>query len=127
MANISVHLNLRRLQSGQMKIKGKSGELVECVVIPIDANNLVRGEKGVYLDLMGFELKERKPDRKDTHLVKQSLPKEQFEKLTDEQKKELPILGNMTVWGQPEADPVNFGFETNTAAVTQGDDSDLPF
>lgn len=127
MGNISVHLNLRRLQSGQMKIKGKSGELVECVVIPIDANNLVRGEKGVYLDLMGFELKERKPDRKDTHLVKQSLPKEQFEKLTDEQKKALPILGNMTVWGQQEADPVNFGFEAAQAAVTEGDDSDMPF
>jgi hypothetical protein len=84
MGNISVKINLRRLQSGQMKIKGRSGELVECVVIPIDANNLVRGEKGIYLDLMGFELKERKPERKDTHLVKQSLPKELFEKLTEE-------------------------------------------
>ena len=127
MANIIAKINLRRLQSAQLKLKGKNGNMVECVVIPIDANNLVRGEKGVYLDMIGFELKDRKPDRKDTHMVKQSLSKEQLEKMTDEEKNALPILGNMMLWSeQQEADPVNYEM-LQPADPTEGTDDDLPF
>lgn len=126
MSNISAKINLRRLQSAQMRLKGKNG-MVECVVIPIDANNLVRGEKGVYLDMIAFELKDRKPERKDTHMVKQSLPKEIFEKMTDEEKNALPILGNMVLWsGYQEAEPNNYEVTAPTDQ-TEGTDSDLPF
>lgn len=126
MANISAKINLRRLQSAQMKLKGKNGNLVECVVIPIDANNLVRGEKGIYLDMIGFEYRERKPDRKDTHMVKQSLAKELLEKMTDDEKNALPILGNMVLWGHQEPEPVNFDMAP-PADQPEGTDDDLPF
>jgi hypothetical protein len=125
MSNISVKINLRQLKSAIRTMNGQSGD-VECVVIPIAANNLVKGEKGIYLDLMGFELKERKPDRKDTHIVKQSFPKEVYDVMTDEEKQKSPILGNMIVWGWQEPAPVNVELAEPTDP-TEGTDGDLPF
>ena len=62
MSNISVKINLRQLKSAVRTMKSTSGD-VECLIIPIVAKHLVKGEKGVYIDLMGFELKDKKPDR----------------------------------------------------------------
>jgi len=78
---------------------GQSGP-IDCVVIPIEANHLFRGEQGIYLDLIAFESKTKNEKIKDTHLVKQSLPKEVLEAMTDEEKKTQPILGNLRVWGE---------------------------
>ena len=122
MSNISVKINLRQLKSAIRTMKGATGE-IECVVIPIAANHLVKGEKGVYLDMTGFELKEKKADRKDTHLVKQTLPKDVFETMTDEEKQKTPIIGNMIVWGYQEPAPVN----VEVGDITEGTDGDLPF
>ncbi|WP_372775634.1 hypothetical protein [Mangrovibacterium sp.] len=123
MGNISAKINLRQLQSAVRTMKGKSGD-IECLVIPIAGNNLIKGEKGVYLDLIGFELKEKIGDRKDTHLVKQSLPKEVTEKMSDEQKHAMPILGNMVLWGFQEPAPNN----VEVGEVSAEDmDGDLPF
>lgn len=122
MSNISVKINLRQLQSAIRKMKSASGD-IECLIIPIASNHLVKGEKGVYLDMTGFELKEKKADRKDTHLVKQTLPKEVFETMTDEQKQKMPIMGNMIVWGFQEPAPVN----TEVGEIAEGSDGDLPF
>lgn len=105
MSNISAKINLRQLKSKVVEKNGKN-----YLVIGIDSNYLYKGEKGIYLDLQGFEIKNKKGDSKDTHLVKQSLPKEVYEKMTDEQKKEMPILGNMILWGggsYSEPDPVD--------------------
>jgi hypothetical protein len=124
MSNISVKINLRQLKSAIRTMKGATGD-IECVVIPIAANHLVKGEKGVYLDLTGFELKEKKADRKDTHLVKQTLPKEVFETMSDEEKQKTPILGNMIVWGYQEPAPVNV--DLSPVDATEGTDGDLPF
>lgn len=123
MSNISVKLNLRQLKSTVRTMKGASGE-IECVIIPIDANHLVRGEKGIYLDLMGFELKEKKDDSKQTHIVKQSLPKEVYEVMTDEQKRELPIVGNMIYWGHREPAPQEFAVADSQF---KPEEDDLPF
>ncbi len=123
MSNISIKINFRQLKSAVRVMKGINGD-VECLIIPIDQNHLVKGEKGIYLDMVGFELKEKKADRKDTHLVKQNFPKEVFEAMTDEQKRETPILGNMVVWGGfLEPAPVNV--EIN--ASLEGTADDLPF
>lgn len=125
MSNITATINLRNLKSAQMKIKSKSGDLVECVVIPIAGNYLIKGKEGaVYLNLIAFEMKEKKADRKDTHMVKQSIPKEDFEKFTDDEKNSIPILGNMIVWGQPAQQTNSF----EAAPETNYDEGEnLPF
>lgn len=89
---ITLKVNLRQLVHSQMTTpKG-----AKCIVIPIVENNLFEGEKGIYLDLVGFERKEVK-EGEDTHLLKQSFSKDKLAAMTDEQKKALPILGNARV------------------------------
>ncbi|MEN6387147.1 MAG: hypothetical protein ABFD79_18365 [Phycisphaerales bacterium] len=108
MSNINGKINLMQLKAVRMTMKGKTGPL-DCVVLPIEANSLFVGDKGIYLDIIAFEITNKKGESKDTHIVKQSLSKEIFEKMTDEQKKDMPIIGNLRVWGEytepePESD-----------------------
>lgn len=99
MGNISSKLNLASLKHTVQKMKGSSGE-VEVLIIPIDANNLYRGEKGLYLDLTHIEVKNKREGSKDTHLIKQSLPKDVYSALSDDDKKAQPIMGNSILWGE---------------------------
>ncbi len=122
MSNISIKINLRQLKSAVRTMKGASGD-IECVVIPIAANHLIVGEKGIYLDMQAYELKEKKADRKDTHLVKQGFPKEVFDAMTEEEKKTTPIIGNLVVWGYTEPAPVN----VEIVETQPGESDDLPF
>jgi len=93
---ITGKLNLMNLKASRKMYKGKSGEM-ECLVIPIEINNLFVGEKGIYLDLVAFERK-KKEKNEDTHLVKQSLPKELREKMSKEELESMPILGSLRVF-----------------------------
>jgi hypothetical protein len=121
MSNISGKLNLMQLKAAIRSMTGKDGLPIDCVVLPIEANHLFKGEKGIYLDITAFEIKEKKGESKDTHLVKQSLPKEVYDALTDDQKKALPILGNLRVWGEwTEPEPAS-------SMEVKDEITDLPF
>lgn len=117
MANISTKLNLLAIP-GAVKhdLDGKGGKKVKAIVIPIEYANLFEGEKGVYLDLIGFDIKNQDTNRKDTHLVKQSLPKE---KQTDN----MPILGSHINWGDSHINEI----KVETATVINDSGDDLPF
>lgn len=122
MSRISGKINLLNLHAIRKIMPGQLGP-VECLVIPIEKNSLFVGDKGVYLDLIAFEIdpSKRKSESKDTHLIKQSFSKEVREKMTDEQIKDLPILGNLQVWGeQQESAPVS-------STAVQDETDDLPF
>jgi hypothetical protein len=117
---ITGKLNLLNLHAIKKMVPGKTGD-VECLIIPIEKNKLFVGEKGVYLDIIAFELKEQKEGRKDTHLIKQSFNKEIREAMTEDQKNNIPILGSLTVsTGQEEREPVS-------STETLGTEDDLPF
>ena len=117
---ISGKINLLNLHGVVKKMSSKSGE-IECLVIPIEKNRLFKGEKGIYLDLICFEIEKRKEGSKDTHLVKQSFSKEVRESMTEDQLKELPILGSLQVWeARTESEPVS-----SPEAIEEKDD--LPF
>lgn len=62
-------------------------------VTKIDKESLYKGEKGTYMTLDVLEVKNSKYG--NTHMVKQVLSKEKYQSLSDEQKKQIPILGNM--------------------------------
>lgn len=100
MSNISIKLNLGAFKCGIQNITGKSGIPKKCLIIPIDDNHLFTGEKGVYADLIAWEIKERSADSKDTHLIKQSFKKEYLDSLSEDQKKALPIFGNLIDWSK---------------------------
>lgn len=116
---ITGKLNLTALKHVKMERKGKSG-MVKGIFIPFDVNHLHEGEKGVYLDIVAFENKE--PKDYATHMVKQSLNKDIREKMTDEEKKSQPILGNLKV-GSQQSESINDAGN----GTTFGDDDDLPF
>lgn len=117
MDNFNAKLNLLKLKrAGVMQIQGR-GEVLRCLVIPIEENNIFvstddnNRPKAAYLDLTAWPL--QNPKYGETHMIKQSLPKEVREKMTDEEKKAMPILGGMR--------PVSF--EVQNAATT----CDAPF
>lgn len=116
---ITGKINLLNLHAVKQMVKGKLGQ-VECLIIPIEKNKLFNGEKGVYLDIVAFEIKEPKEGSRDTHLVKQSFNKEAREKMSEEELKSLPILGNLSVSSIPQQ-------ETVSPTTTLGSDDDLPF
>lgn len=118
MSNFSTKLNLASLKHTRKLLKGTSGD-IDCLIIPINENNLFKGEKGLYLDLYHIELKNPKEGQKNTHLVKQNLPKELYEVMSDDDKKAMPIIGSSTVWTPA----------SNEAALVPpiGEDDDLPF
>lgn len=120
---ISGKLNLAALKHVVIEKKGKDDKMIKGLFIPIEANNLFASEKengGIYLDLVCFEMKEKKDYA--THIVKQSFSKKELEEMGDAAK-ELPILGNLnTEVGNKETN--------NNAAgkgVTLGAEDDVPF
>lgn len=128
MTNFNGKLNLLKLKrAGIMQIQGRTGVL-RCLVIPVEDNNIFvttdenNHPKAAYIDLTAWELKNPKYD--ETHMIKQSLPKEVREKMTDEEKKAIPILGGLK--------PVIFESQNAASscaapiAQTQNSD-DLPF
>jgi len=123
MSKISTKINLTQLKHAVKSMKAKSG-MVDCLIIPIDSNHLVKGEKGIYLDLIGFELKERRDNQ--THLVKQSLPKDVYEKMSEQERNDTPIIGSHIVWTQREPDPVTVELSTFDNG-NEGYNNDLPF
>jgi len=123
MSRISGKLNLLQLHGVVKMMTGKDKKQVECIVLPIEKNNLFKGEKGIYLDLIAFEVDpaKRNNDSKDTHLVKQSFPKEVRDLMSEDDLKKLPILGSLQVWGErTEGEPVS-------SSVPQKEEDDLPF
>jgi hypothetical protein len=128
MTDFNGKLNLLKLRrAGIMQIQGRTGVL-RCLVIPVEDNNIFvttdenNHPKAAYIDLTAWELKNPKYD--ETHMIKQSLPKEVREKMTDEEKKAIPILGGLK--------PVIFESQNAASscaapiAQTQNSD-DLPF
>lgn len=121
MGNISIKINLRQFKNVVKDMKRKDGSTVKCLVIPIESNNFYEGEKGVYADLTAIEIKNKVGESKNTHLIKQNFPKEMYEKMTEEEKKATPIIGNAIVWGRQEPEP-------QAAELDEGDiPDDLPF
>ena len=99
MTDFNGKLNLLKLKrAGVMQIPGRT-EVLRCLVIPIEENNIFistdenNRPKAAYLDLTAWELKN--PKYEETHMIKQSLSKEVREKMTDEERKAMPILGGL--------------------------------
>ena len=119
---IGAKVNLAKLKHVIMEEQGQNGT-VKGLFLPIEANNLYMSEKGnVYLDLIAFDL--TNPKDGDTHIVKQSLPKDVREKMSEQELKDMPILGNMSAnIGKQESAPANAAGEG--AVIKKGEK--LPF
>jgi len=108
------------------KKKGKSGK-IDCIVIPIDQNYLVRGkDNAIYLPLRVITKVEE--DQYGQHgFISQSVDSAVYKAANDELKEELkklPILGNIK-----DFSGAGSGNDTSGAAAQEilEEDDDLPF
>ena len=123
MANFSIKTDLLKLKGSFVtNLKGKA-ETKRCLVIPVEDAQLFLGEKGVYLNLTALEMREERYG--DTHIVKQSLPKDVYQAMTDEERNAQPILGSLKPLEPAPAKQRQVTQTTDTAAVENEDD--LPF
>ena len=119
MANYSIKADLLKVKGAFVKdLKGRTGAVKRCLIIPIEDSGMFLGEKGCYLDMAAIEKREARYG--DTHFVKVSLPKEQYDAMTEEERNSTPILGGMhEIKARPKPVDISSG--------ALDDDEDLPF
>ena len=128
MTTFTGKINLLRLKNSCIvTVKGKSAAK-KGVFIPIEDNNLFISAdddlkpRGAYIDFTAWE--NREPGKYgDTHSLRQSLPKEVRERMTDEELRAVPYFGNMKPFTIENAAKE---VEAPVAQMT-GQDDDLPF
>lgn len=94
--NYTIKVNLAALSGAFVKdfTSSRTGVTKKCVVIPVDDNpSMFAGEKGIYLNIAAFA--NENPRFDDTHMLKPNVPKEVREQMSDEERRAMPILGNM--------------------------------
>jgi hypothetical protein len=124
MANFSIKTDLLKLKNSFVtNLKGKT-ETKRCLVIPINDAQLFLGEKGVYLNLTAIEMREERYG--DTHVLKQSLPKDVYQAMTDEERNAQPILGSLKPLEPAPAKQMQVTQTTDAATAVEEPD-DLPF
>lgn len=97
-------INLAALPSHKIIKVNVGGEQVDAILLPIKKNNMFLSEKGnVFIDLVLFENKEPMKDKDgaiiQTHMIKQSFPKDVREKMSKEEKMNQPIIGSACILG----------------------------
>lgn len=122
MANYGIKIDLLKLKGAFMRNVQGNTMAKRCIIIPVDDDpGIYLGDKGCYLDMVAVEL--RSPKFDDTHMVKSNIPKEARELLTEEQRRELPTLGNMRpLQVQQQQMQVN-----GVATFAEDEDTSLPF
>jgi|LSQX01.1.fsa_nt_gb hypothetical protein len=123
--------------SGIVNLTSREGKVKKCLVIPIAENYLYEGEKGIYADFIAWEMRERK-ENGATHLIKQSLPKDARDRMSEEEKRALPVFGDLrdAMMEKKELETYNVpgagqrfssSAEPSGYATTPPDVDDLPF
>jgi len=123
MSFFKLSINLSAFKHVLMTKKGKNGQDVKGIFIPIEINKIKPSKDGknIYANFIAFELKQ--PKDWGTHMIKQSFSKEERDKMTEEEQREQPIFGNATIETYvPQADNNDLG----GGAVLNSDD-DVPF
>lgn len=91
--NYSLKIDVKKLNKAfVMPIQGKTAT-VECVCIPV--SEFYKGKNGeLYSNIEIVERKNGAGQYGDTHFAKQQLEKESYKALSEEQRKNIPILGS---------------------------------
>lgn len=119
-------LALSKLKHVIQKKKGKNGD-IDCLVIPIDQNNLVRGKEGaVYMPIRVMTNTEQ-DQYGQNGFISQSVDSKVYKAASDEEKEEfkkLPILGNVKNFGSGGDAQASSGA---ASSEVMDENDDLPF
>ena len=126
--NYQLKINIKALNRAFVhNIQGKT-EKVECLCIPV--SEFYKGKNGELYCTFGITEKKTVGTYGDTHFCKQQLKKESYAKLTDEQKKNIPIIGNMqpSKFGNaPKTEQVQDAVVLPPTESLNSSNNDLPF
>ncbi len=124
--NLLISVQLTRLNRvGRITLKDRNGSSIDCLAIPIGINNLsVADNNEIYLNMVAWESDKLKNGQ--THLLKQSLPKELVDRMSDEEKKSMPILGSVKPM-KSEPRPLEVYEVPASASAEPAPADDLPF
>lgn len=91
MKNFNVKINLALMNGVKTITSKKDNEKYVC--IPLSENYIFEGKKGLYLDLTAYSY-----DGKfgESHFLKNRIPKDIYEKMSEDDKKNTPILGSLS-------------------------------
>lgn len=91
MKNFNVKINLALMNNVKTITSKKNNEKYVC--IPLSENYIFEGKKGLYLDLTAYSY-----DGKfgESHFLKNRIPKDIYEKMSDEDKKNTNIIGSLS-------------------------------
>ena len=91
MKNFNVKINLALMNGVKTITSKKNNEKYVC--IPLSDNYIFEGKKGLYLDLTAYSY-----DGKygESHFLKNRIPKDVYEKMSEEDKKNTHILGSLS-------------------------------
>ena len=93
MANYSIKADLMKVNGAFVtNIQGKTA-VKKCLCIPIEGSGLFLGKQGCYLSMTAIEMQTPKFD--DTHCVKVSYDKADYERMTPEERQAQPIIGGL--------------------------------
>lgn len=123
MSNFGIKIDCLKLKGAFLRnLQGKTSTK-RCLIIPVDeCDGMFLGEKGCYLNLTAIEMQE--PKYSDTHCIKPDIPREQREAMTEEDQRNIPILGGMHAIERKQQS-MNVG--TTIGQEAFADDDDLPF
>lgn len=132
MENFQAKINLLKFNKAfTMPIKGRNS-VKQCVCIPIEDNHLFVSAdenlkaKAIYADINVNQYDGGKSQYGDTHYLRLSVPKDVRDKMTDDEKKLIPYLGNMKPSQIQQAQsaelPINGAY-----AIPEEELGDLPF
>lgn len=121
--NYGIKIDLQKLKNAFLRnFTGKTATK-RCICIPIDDNpEIFLGERGCYLNITANE--NQNSQYGDTHYLRGNIPTDVYEKLSEEERKNIPFLGNMRPI-KPKQQTVNGITDIN--APEDQKDEDLPF
>lgn len=133
MGNFNMKLDLSKLKNACVKdLKGASG-MIKCLIIPVADNNLFISEKtgSVYLDCECKEVQNPKYDQ--THFIKRRYTKEQYYQMDAEDRKNIPIIGNLSPQKEWNNNNNSSSYSTQSqprvqpSQISSNNSNDLPF
>lgn len=123
MSNFGMKIDLLKLKGAFLRnLQGKTSTK-RCIIIPVDdCDGMYLGEKGCYLNMTAIEMQE--PKYSDTHCIKPDILKERRKAMTEEEIRNIPILGGMRAIERKQQTMAVTGTFTGDNFA---DDDDLPF
>lgn len=91
MKNFTVKINLALMNGVKTITSKKNNEKYVC--IPLSENFIFEGRKGLYLDLTAYSYEGKFGE---SHFLKNRIPKDVYEKMSDEDKRNTQIIGSMS-------------------------------